>query len=236
MEPIKVDKPAMLETMNEASIKKEELSANLPFETEEVGTLNIVAHNTIKNKRGNKNINGMTVTINPNIVPYGTIVYIEELGFRYNQPSDFSDDSNNVYVYFKNDSEASKWNGTALKTLIVKNQEMIDFSSQSIVKTTLKGHFRLTAYCPCSRCCEKYSAPPENKIGASEAYVYEDVTVASDPSVLPYGSVIYIEGVGIRFVNDCGGAIKQNRIDVYFAQHSSASEFGVKYQDVYVIQ
>ena len=35
-------------------------------------------------------------------------------------------------------------------------------------------------------------------------------------------------------VEDRGGAIKGNKIDVYFSSHSKALQWGVRYCDVYV--
>jgi 3D (Asp-Asp-Asp) domain-containing protein len=37
---------------------------------------------------------------------------------------------------------------------------------------------------------------------------------------------MYIEGVGVGIASDCGGAIKGNRIDVYFRDHNEALVFG----------
>ena len=36
--------------------------------------------------------------------------------------------------------------------------------------------------------------------------------------------------------HDCGGAIKGNKIDIYFASHREALEFGRKSGEVYVIE
>lgn len=88
------------------------------------------------------------------------------------------------------------------------------------------GDFKLTAYCPCVKCCEKWASPPEGKIGAIGVGEYQGITFAVDPKVIPYGTKLYIEGVGVGIATDCGGAIKGNRIDVYFSSHQDAWNFG----------
>lgn len=102
------------------------------------------------------------------------------------------------------------------------------------------GEFRLTAYCSCSKCCEKYANNrPVDKDGneivytASGKIAKSEYTVAADPSVLPYGTIVYINGHRYE-VQDCGGAIKGNRIDIYFDSHEAALEFGVQYADVFI--
>lgn len=59
-------------------------------------------------------------------------------------------------------------------------------------------------------------------------------TIAVDPSVIPYGSKVVINGK-IYVAEDCGGAIKQNCIDIYFDTHEEASDFGVQYAEVYLV-
>ena len=39
----------------------------------------------------------------------------------------------------------------------------------------------------------------------------------------------------IYVAEDCGGAIKGNRIDVYHDTHSEALDFGVQYAEVYLV-
>lgn len=59
-------------------------------------------------------------------------------------------------------------------------------------------------------------------------------TVAVDPKVIPYGSEVIING-HTYIAEDCGGAIKGNRIDILFDTHQQAKEFGIQYADVYYI-
>ena len=95
------------------------------------------------------------------------------------------------------------------------------------------GEFRLTAYCPCSRCCGK-----DDGITATGTTAAEGRTIAVDPAVIPYGSTVtlYYENgtVHTYTAEDCGSAIKDKRIDVYFGSHQAALEFGVQTAYVYV--
>lgn len=96
------------------------------------------------------------------------------------------------------------------------------------------GEFTLTAYCPCMKCCGKWA----NGITATGMTATEGRTVAVDPRVIPYGSTVtlyYEDGtVHTYTAEDCGGAIKGNRIDVFFDSHEDARAFGVQSAMVYV--
>ncbi|MEK4427753.1 3D domain-containing protein [Paenibacillus sp. FSL M7-0802] len=63
---------------------------------------------------------------------------------------------------------------------------------------------------------------------ASGKLTKEGVTIAADWRVLPKNTVVYIEGVGKRVVQDKGGAIKGHKIDVYVRTESEARQFGRK--------
>jgi 3D (Asp-Asp-Asp) domain-containing protein len=102
------------------------------------------------------------------------------------------------------------------------------------------GEFRLTAYCPCEICCEEcaYNRPVDeygNTIvyTASGKIAQEGYTIAADPDVLPYGTIVYIDGHEYE-VQDCGGAITNNSIDIYFNTHEAACEFGLQYGEVFI--
>ena len=58
-------------------------------------------------------------------------------------------------------------------------------------------------------------------------------TIAVDPSVIPYGSTVIIDGHEY-IAQDCGGAIKGNRIDIYFDSHSEALDFGVREYEIFL--
>ncbi|MFC3882056.1 ubiquitin-like domain-containing protein [Bacillus songklensis] len=50
--------------------------------------------------------------------------------------------------------------------------------------------------------------------------------IAVDPSIIPLGSKVYVEGYGYAIAADTGGAIKGNKIDVFFADKSRAYTWG----------
>jgi len=93
----------------------------------------------------------------------------------------------------------------------------------------------ITGYCSCEICCGKWSLNRPDGIiyTSSQDVANSEITVAADWSILPSGTVIYIEGVGQRIVQDEGGSVKGKHIDVYFDTHKEAEEFGV--QRLYVI-
>lgn len=51
-------------------------------------------------------------------------------------------------------------------------------------------------------------------------------TIAVDPRVIPYGSLVYVEGFGWRVAEDTGGAIKGNKIDLFVDSKSEAFQIG----------
>lgn len=85
-----------------------------------------------------------------------------------------------------------------------------------------------TAYCPCVRCCGKSDGITVTGVKAKANH-----TIAADPSVLPYGTEI-LTSLGEFVVEDCGGAIKGNKIDIFFNDHQEALEFGVKELTIWV--
>ena len=46
--------------------------------------------------------------------------------------------------------------------------------------------------------------------------------------MIPLGSLVYIEGIGLRKAEDTGSAIKGHKIDIYIPDLEEALAFGVK--------
>jgi 3D (Asp-Asp-Asp) domain-containing protein len=60
--------------------------------------------------------------------------------------------------------------------------------------------------------------------------------VAVDPSVIPYGTHLYIEGYGFGVAGDKGGAIKGHKIDLAFPTVKEALQYGRKYNvKIYIL-
>ncbi len=97
----------------------------------------------------------------------------------------------------------------------------------------------VTAYCTCDICCGSWSKFARTATG-KDGRRYDGV--AADPKLLPYHTRLDIPGVGLREVDDTGGAMRQDakrgitHIDVRMASHSEARRFGVKWLDVKVLK
>lgn len=91
------------------------------------------------------------------------------------------------------------------------------------------GEFKITAYCPCPVCCGDWS----DGLTYTETVATENRTIAVDPEVISLGSEVEING--LKYIaEDIGGAIKDNRIDIFFSDHEDALEYGVQYHEIFV--
>ncbi|MFC4777172.1 ubiquitin-like domain-containing protein [Paenibacillus sp. GCM10023252] len=97
------------------------------------------------------------------------------------------------------------------------------FKAKKIIKNVT-----LTAYSAGVASTGKDVNHPGYGITASGARVQEGRTIAVDPKVIPLGWWVYIEGIGFRRAEDTGGAVKGNKIDVYFDSTKYANKFGRK--------
>jgi len=115
-------------------------------------------------------------------------------------------------------------------------------STEPTEKLVSLGEYKLTAYCPCEICCGVWGKDrPTDADGnllvltASGAYAEAGVTIAADTSVLPFGTVVLIDGHEY-IVQDRGSAVKGNQIDIYFENHQDAVDFGVQYKEIFIIE
>ena len=90
------------------------------------------------------------------------------------------------------------------------------------------GVYKVTAYCACKKCCGK-----TNGITASGTHATANRTIAT-PSTFKFGTKVVINGTTYT-VEDRGGAIQGNRIDIYMNTHAEALAFGVRYLYVEVL-
>lgn len=101
------------------------------------------------------------------------------------------------------------------------------------VKGDLLGEFQLTGYCSCVKCCGKYAKNRprdaeglEIVIGAAGNRLFDGVSIAVDPEIIPLGTEVYIEGYGVRVAQDTGVAVKGKIIDIYHTDHARAYSVG----------
>ena len=89
--------------------------------------------------------------------------------------------------------------------------------------------YKITAYCSCSKCCGKSTGRTASGTKATAGR-----TVAA-PSNFAFGTKLNIGG-HIYTVEDRGGAIKGNKIDIYVSSHQAALQWGVRYLPVSVVE
>jgi 3D (Asp-Asp-Asp) domain-containing protein len=111
-------------------------------------------------------------------------------------------------------------------------EEPAEVWTEEVYPMEYLGECTISHYCPCEKCCGKHDG-----ITATGTQATEGRTVAVDPSVIPYGteiSVYYEDGrIETYTAEDCGGAIKGNRLDVYMDSHEAALVAGMTTGSVY---
>ncbi|MBQ9061352.1 MAG: C40 family peptidase [Eubacterium sp.] len=123
----------------------------------------------------------------------------------------------------------------ATRVLEDTRDELVDFSADIGAQNATKemygkdlGEFRITYYCPCEECNGVYAGH-----SATGAPLIQGRTIAVDPSIIPYGTKVIIGG-HVFTAEDCGGAIKGKRIDVFVNEHAMCEALGVGSAHVYL--
>ena len=102
---------------------------------------------------------------------------------------------------------------------------------ESFPEKEFLGVFEATGYCSCEKCCGKWA----DGITYSGTVAEEGRTIAVDPDVIPLGSVVEISGHQY-IAEDIGGGINGKEIDLFFADHRDAWNFGRQKHDVYLVK
>ncbi len=106
----------------------------------------------------------------------------------------------------------------------------------------------VTAYCPCGQCCgwernwrfqPVYSYGPnkgQRKIVGQTASgtMARPGTIAADTRLYPFGTIMYVPGYGYGRVEDRGGAIRGQKLDLFYRTHQQALQWGRQHKDVKV--
>lgn len=116
------------------------------------------------------------------------------------------------------------------KELEEANVELNDLRNDTY-ELAYMGDFKITYYCD-----ERFNhVCGGSGITASGKPTEVGWTVAADWGVLPKGSVIYISGLGFREVQDVGGGVNGDHIDVLVQTHEEALNGGLDYKDVWIL-
>jgi 3D (Asp-Asp-Asp) domain-containing protein len=120
----------------------------------------------------------------------------------------------------------------ALSTLARSHENMLAATeaAPSMGTKSWGKRFTVTMYLPRS---EKYGAFNDGVTATLTKADPQSRLVAVDPKLIPYGSWLWIEGLGWFRAEDCGSAIKGFRLDVMVATEAEATRFGK--QDRFVI-
>ena len=123
------------------------------------------------------------------------------------------------------------------KQINLKASEIEDFINSKDKRKPPYPEFKViaTAYTPHERSCYPYAdgfTSTQYKAG------YQSVAIDPDYGMFSYGDILYIEDYGIGLANDCGSAIKGNRIDVCFnlGDEQKAVDWGKKIVRVWILR
>lgn len=113
-----------------------------------------------------------------------------------------------------------------VKTTLVTSRGQLNFTRALKMSST--------AYDATFESCGKKPGDPQYGITYTGLRVRPGI-VAVDPRVIPLGTWLYVEGYGEALAADIGGAIKGNKIDLYFESPSDVSKYGRRPVKVYVL-
>lgn len=119
-----------------------------------------------------------------------------------------------------------------IKEDLKKAELTIDNLKSDEYKFVYIGNYKFTHYCTEQR---KHICGTGTGLTATGTQVTAGRTVAVDPSVIPYGTEMYIEGYGWRVAEDCGGAVDGKHIDIAVETHSQALSMGTTTGGVWIL-
>jgi uncharacterized protein YabE (DUF348 family) len=108
------------------------------------------------------------------------------------------------------------------------------------IRYTKKLRVRATAYTADYNCTGKGPDDPYLGITSTGAKAKRSSngysTIAVDPRVIPLGTKLWVDGYGYAIAEDIGGAIKGNKIDLYFRSSDEMWDWGARNVDIYILK
>lgn len=89
------------------------------------------------------------------------------------------------------------------------------------------GTFTITGYCGCEKCSGGHGYTYSGTIPQANH------TLSADLSLLPLGTKVMIDDI-VYTVEDKGGGVNGQKVDIFFATHEEALAFGTQKADVYL--
>jgi 3D (Asp-Asp-Asp) domain-containing protein len=188
---------------------------------------------------------------------YDVKAYENESGEKFEQysrsdssPGRGADSEGTPYDLFEKhieDIENRKHESSAGKSIVKTGYGRTDPDAESVIRSDYSpaGDFIITAYTLRQEECGKAPDHPlygQPAISGSKYANFETVhvkanyTVAADWDVLMPGTAIMIEGLPyIYVVEDKGGAIKGNKLDIYMTDLDDALEWGVQERKIWIL-
>ena len=109
------------------------------------------------------------------------------------------------------------------KVVAMGTKELAQQVSRGEVSGSKEFYVSSTAYTASCNGCSGHTATGINLLANPGAKV-----IAVDPSVIPLGTKVYVEGYGYAVAADTGGAIRGFKIDVFFPSNSEAYRWGAR--------
>ena len=121
------------------------------------------------------------------------------------------------------------------KVIEVGTAKVVTASSGKVFQYQKELVMSATAYTSNYECTGKN--PGDNWFGVTASGMKAQVgVVAVDPKVIPLGTELYISGYGYAVAGDTGGAIKGNKIDLYYNTYGECLQFGRQNVTVYILK
>lgn len=119
-----------------------------------------------------------------------------------------------------------------VKVMLNNYMTIIEDVKRPSYKMVYLGDFKLTHYCVETF---EHICGTGTGLTATGTNVAAGRTIAVDPSIIPYGTEVYIEGYGWRIAEDCGGAVNGNQIDIAVDTHELAESMGTLSGGVWIL-
>ncbi len=179
--------------------------------------------------------NGETIEINRNglkEIPTNAVISMSEKIFSANLAKYEENKAKEAAALLAQQRQSTfSYSGEVPLTAVFNADGTITTSSGTY---TIVGEITMeaSAYCPCTICCGEYASG--YTADGSKATAGYTVATSSDYA---FGTLFFIPYFDRVFeVEDRGGAIVDNRIDIYFDTHEEALQFGRKTITVFIIE